>query len=147
MLQDGTLCFQILCIAPLSAFDIFPLIHVETSQSPLRTSTTVIIRYDRNILVSLGSGTSWHGGFSSLCRAISSLSLWSRFARSLCVCLLSPLHSEWFCSIGLWSWCSYMSSLVRCAGGQAGRLDCAFLYGVIAIGVVYQEMFSRSRYS
>ena len=87
---------------------------------------------------SLGSDTSSHGGFG--CAALFLLCLCECVFRKIFVFVLRLLLScaqngsdRYYCV------CSLGASLWR-AGRETG---CAFLYGVIAIGVVYQEMFSR----
>lgn len=96
--------------------------------------------------LSFGSDISWHWRASFLlCCAISPVSP-GCVSRKIfvcgvwCVLLLALLRSQRFLNreaMVLLLLDLFLSSLSRV---QAGRLDAHFLYGVIAIGVVYQEV-------
>ena len=107
--------------------------NVDTSQSPQNKSSNLLIHNGREPLFFV----SWFGHILAwrfrLCCAISSVSECVFCKIFLCVWLS-------FCAEWIW-WAASLS--VRCHGWPGRETGCAFLYGVIAIGVVYQEMFSR----
>jgi len=90
VLQDGTLC-----VAPLSAL----IYHFDT-RGPLPILPVLIIPHTTKRATpsssSLGSDTSWHGGFFPVLRYLFSVSV-NAFPQDICVCAASPslLRSEW----------------------------------------------------
>ncbi|KAH7356645.1 hypothetical protein BKA65DRAFT_211527 [Rhexocercosporidium sp. MPI-PUGE-AT-0058] len=150
MLWNGTACWRV-CIAPLPAFDLSSfLILVDTSQ-PAETQFIIPSPYasrQQHVLESLlvswfGYILAW-GLFSSLCCAISSLRLSECVSCKIFVCA-SPFSL--YIQNGLLNRKGYgpaAASLLWFVVIRAGwETGCAFLYGVIAIGVVYQRCFLR----
>ena len=120
-----------------SSFGIDPLSMILVDSSPSSQNSSYLIQQSLRPLLRLLPRTHFGMEVSSLCYAISSLSLCECVFRKIFVFVLHLLlscaqnGSDRYCCV-----CSLGASLWR-AGRETG---CAFLYGVIAIGVVYQEM-------